>query len=147
MNDNEKERIHEALLLGLNEFKLKVDSGNNLAIISAFRYCIMNDLDIPDWLGDAFMVVTNKFFSLECKGLDEAFGTEWPKGMHINTARKKRKYKLAVYNFITNQHDKGKPIDVNMFECAGTKFNLSASTARDYYYEAKAMLTIKLHKK
>ena len=141
MNDNEKERIQEALLIGLDGYKLKVDSGNSLAIISAFRYCIMNDLDIPYWLGDSFMVVTNKFFSLECKGLDEAFGTEWPKGLHIKSARKKRKYKFAVYNFITLQHDKGNPIDENMFERAGAEFNLSASTARDYYYEAKAVLS------
>jgi hypothetical protein len=57
----------------LDEFRQRFEQGESAALFAALRFCGNQELVMPEWLVTAFFKATNRWYSLECKTLDEAF--------------------------------------------------------------------------
>ena len=127
----------ELMKLYLDELEKEFFAGNKAIIFRAIRFCGNEQIIMPEWVVSAFHSATNDWYSLKAKTLDEAFNCSWPKGKHINAARKKRKNSPAVYLYVMDAKNKGIPIDIHLFEEIALKLKINKTDAIIYYSEFK----------
>ncbi len=132
MSDSEWNKLHKIVL---DAYQVDFENGNSYTILKAIKYCGNEQIIMPEWLVDAFYKITNKFNNFEVKTLDEAFGFEWPKGMHLNKMKKKRNQQFKVYFKVCDYIKSGNPIDDNLFDKVGDEFHIGKSLVKDYYYD------------
>ena len=124
----------------LEELRQRYQAGDKSKLVAAIRFCGNHKLIMPEWVVDAFFKATNSWYNYEVKELGEALDLAWPKGAHINALKKKRKNKYAVYNRVSEAHEHGETIDINLFEQIGRELGIGRTLASEYYYEVKAMM-------
>ena len=103
MDNNINIKKQESSKSDLDNFKSKFDEGDNLIIIAALRFCIARNMDIPKWLGDAFITITNKVI-YDYKELSDVFGLVH-KRKHIERDKFKREVFYQVHTFISTLND------------------------------------------
>jgi hypothetical protein len=99
----------------LAELKSKFGAGDPRALLSAIASCGNQEITMPEWVVAGFFRAMNRWWGLQCKTLDEAFGVQWLKGAQLGAARKRRALEVAVWNEVTKQHNRGKPINRALF--------------------------------
>ncbi|MDV6347299.1 hypothetical protein R2083_07185 [Nitrosomonas sp. Is35] len=127
----------ELMKLYLDELEKEFLAGNKAIIFHAIGFCGNEQIIMPEWVVSAFHSATNDWYSLKAKTLDEAFNCSWPKGKHINAARKKRKNSPIVYSEVMAAKEKGIPIDIHLFEGIALELNINKTDAIIYYSEWK----------
>lgn len=130
----------ELVEMELEEYRTQFESGDKNALIRAIRSCGREQVVMPDWLVNAFFQATNRWYSLEVKTLDEAFGLEWPKGKRFDAARNKRKYSLAAHYRVKELHSMGKAIDEQLFIEVADELGIGKTKVSEYYYAWKNIL-------
>ncbi len=123
--------------LYLDELEKEFLAGDKAIIFHAIRFCGNEQIIMPKWVVSAFHSATNDWYSLKAKTLDEAFNCSWPKGKHINAARKKRENAPAVYCEVMDAKRRGIPIDINLFDEIALKLKINKTDAIIYYSEWK----------
>ncbi|MER2510837.1 MAG: hypothetical protein ABTQ25_00175 [Nitrosomonas ureae] len=128
---------NELMKLYLDELEKEFLAGNKTVIFTAICFCGKEQIIMPEWIVSGFHSAINNWHSLKAKTLDEAFNCSWPKGKHINAARKKREKSPAVYREVMNAKQKGIPIDIHLFEEISLKLKINKTDAINYYSEFK----------
>lgn len=114
-------------------------AGHPRALFIAIRTCARFGVAMPPWAATAFLARMNAIDSMQASSWDEAFGSPWPKGKHLKTAREGLSIKYPIYMRIMEEHDKadnnGKktPIDDLLFERIGKEFDVNRSRCRELY--------------
>lgn len=131
---DEQELIRSAFAVHLDELKGFYDkTENGYFVLVALSFCIQNGILIPDWAGWAFHKHWYRWIRYEVRTLDEAFNCQWPKGKHLDAARRKRELSLFVHERIKELNRQGQPIDQDLFEQVGKEFEISRERVREYY--------------
>jgi hypothetical protein len=120
----------------LAELNARSSAGDANALFRAIAFCGNQQIAMPEWVVAGFFAAMNRWWSLHCKTLDEAFGVRWPKGARLGAARKKRALEFAVWNDVTNQHDQGRPINRDLFVEIGKAHGIGKTLAQEYYRSA-----------
>ncbi len=133
-DDLEIELLREMKLL-----KHIYEDGNQSALISALHlFCHLERSSMPKWLAEGISDALCKWSGLEVKTLDEAFNAVRRKGFNLNARRKRHDLGGKVYLVVTKMsREGGLPIDDELFELVGGKYNISKTLAKNYYYEIK----------
>jgi hypothetical protein len=125
----------------LAEERLRFEEGDQLAWIRALRQCAWADLPLPRWLSKHCISACDKIISRHVASLDDAFGRPFPKGIHLD--KQKRRLVLAwdIFTWIDKARTKKPkpPLDDDLFECAGRKFRIGKTLAKDLYYAVKRL--------
>lgn len=103
------------------------------------RVCLSHGIIAPDWLADAFAKRFDAVFNADVGSWSDplAFGTPYPKGMHLAALRKALKNGpkvVAAVNTILKS-DPQTTIDKGLFERVGSPFGLGATLAEELYYD------------
>jgi len=112
--------------------------GSGFVVLAAVRVCANHALVMPEWVAQAFINSYDKVLNARAGSWDDAFGRPYPKGKHLNTARRSRVLPIAVY--LEGKRilaDKQSTIDDDFFEDLGSKFGLSKTIANEMYYEGR----------
>lgn len=121
--------------------KARFEAGDKNALLGAIRICANHDLVMPEWLARAFIKGYDKVLRHDVASWDDAFGRAFPKGKHLNAARKNRNKAPAVWLKVRQLHDegRGKAIDV-AFEEVGKQLGLGKTQVSEYYYHMNARM-------
>ena len=123
----------------INACEKKYLEGDKSQLIHIFQYSVRNNHNVPSW---AMYEIAKNFESWEQfdhKSLDQAFGIE-RKNFRLKAHRKKEALSHDVYDEVEDAKKNGTPVDGELFELIGKKFNISGSTVRDYYYDVRSIL-------
>jgi len=125
--------------LYINYSKNEFDSGKNSELIHLFSHLVKSNIPLPSWLVEELASRFQKWSDCEYKTMDEALGIV-RKNFRQHASMKKNTLLDIVYDKIEDEKANGAAIDPILFSKVGKRFNISASTARDYYYEIKNIL-------
>jgi len=117
----------------LGEMRARFEQGDGAALFSAIRFCANEELILPEWVAAGFFAATNRWYSLECKTLDEAFRVKWPKGLQLAAARRKRRLEGAVWLEVVRHVRKGASINSALFRDVGKTYSIGKTLAEEYY--------------
>ncbi len=136
-------RSNKDLTLPIFQFRAKFgllieeaefEAGDKNALLAAIHICATHCLVLPEWLAKAYISEYDKVLRHEVGSWDDAFGRPFPKGKHLNAARKKREKAGEVWHRVRQLHDQGRPIDEALFEEIGKEFALGKTLVSEYYY-------------
>lgn len=115
-------------------------TGSGLDVLRAVSVCAMRDIVMPYWLSVEFLKRYRDATHARVAGWDEAFGRPWPKGVHLSTRRRARKYAPLVFKAVTALHSQGKAISKELFADVAADLHLkNATLVEDLYYEEKRL--------
>ena len=117
----------------LEALRIEFTAGKKDSLFEAIRFCGNEQVIMPEWVVDAFFAATNDWYRLDAKTLDDAFGCPWPKGKHINAAKKRRDKAPLVYCMVKEAKDNGIPVDISLFEEIAAELGINKTDAIDYY--------------
>jgi hypothetical protein len=128
-----------AIAAWLDEMRARFERGDGTALFSAIRFCANQELIFPEWVAAGFFAATNRWYTLECKTLDEAFGVKWPKGLHLAAARKRRRLEGAVWLEVTRRRNQDASVNNELFRDVGKAHGIGKTLAEEYYrsFDAK----------
>lgn len=128
------------------KLKSEVEKGDGFTVLECIRKCVTFELIAPQWLAYAFNSKYDAVMTFRAKSWDDpkSFGKPYKKGTNINARRKERMLKFAISNEAKKllREYPDTPIDDYFFEQIGKKFNIGKTLASEYYYKAKAQLTL-----
>jgi hypothetical protein len=75
----------------------------------------------------------NRWYCLDVKTLDEAFGVRYQKGKHLAALRKKRRLDMLVFMDIQTLHRQGRPINKTLFAEIARKHGIGRTLCETYY--------------
>jgi hypothetical protein len=105
-------------------------AGDKNALLATITLCVFFGILVPYWARNAlFDIVDNP-----PKSWDDAFGAPLPKGKSSSAARRHRE---VEFDIVLDVETAGAPIDEDLFERVGKKYNVSGGTAKRIYYGVK----------
>lgn len=122
--------------------KARFEAGDKAALLGAIRICANHDLVMPEWLARGFIRGYDKALRHEVGSWDDAFGRPFPKGKHLNAARKKRSKAPALWMKVRKMHEAGRAIDDGLFEEVGEEFGLGKTQASEFYYHVDSRMRV-----
>ncbi|MCR6651805.1 MAG: hypothetical protein NVV73_10100 [Cellvibrionaceae bacterium] len=122
------------LMLGV--YERCYERGEKEAVLEAVRTCAKHGLPMPNWLATETINNLKKWANYEVKTLDEAFGVQRKKGIHINAERKKWRLEINVPIRVAAYQKEGRSVDQDLFDEVGKELGVSGSSARDAYYNS-----------
>ena len=99
-------------------------------------YTDIDRTEMPDWVANAVSQALYKWRECEVRTLDEAFEVERPKSFNLNAERRKRAKVFEVHHEATILRE-AVPMGDEFWELLAKACDMSAGTARDYYYIAE----------
>lgn len=125
-----------AALRDLAHYEQLFLSGDNFALLIAVRICAQHEMPLPDWAARAFIKKFDTVLNLRAGSWDEAFGRPYPKGFHLNRARRRRELQPRIYVHIQEilAMDPKTPIGEGLFEQVGKEFGIGKTLASELYY-------------
>lgn len=124
----------------LEALRIEFTAGKKDSLLEAIRFCGNEQVIMPEWVVGAFFAATNDWYALKVKTLDDAFGCPWPKGKHLNAAKKRRDKAPAVYLMVKKAKDSGIPVDSSLFEGIASELGINKTDAISYYSGFKKKL-------
>jgi hypothetical protein len=125
----------------LDALERQYANGDGFALLQAIRVCANHDLVIPRWAAMAFLKGFDAVLNCRTDSWDGAFGSPYPKGMHIAKARQRRLLRFQVYNRVKEilASNPKTPVDEALFELVGDEFDIGKTMCNRLYYEAKRL--------
>ena len=123
----------------INYCEKKYHDGDKSQLMHIFQHSVHNNQSVPSWV---MQEIADNFASWEHfdhKTLDQAFDVERI-NFRIRAYRKKEQLSHDVYDAVEDAKKDNIPVDEQLFNMIGKKFNISGSTVRDYYYEIRTIL-------
>lgn len=132
---------HTKVAAMLGDYQGRLEAGDEWALFEAVAFCYLNKIPLPDWLGQDFVDKSLCFALGISRDLGAAFNVKRKKNWQQSARKKAALKSLDVHSFIESRLTEGvtKPA---VFEEAGEKFFISASTARDLYYDVRRRLKL-----
>jgi hypothetical protein len=133
----EKLKVAVAYLEGLHT---NFNAGDKNALFQAIRECGRQNIPMPEWTVNAFFAATNRWYRMDVKTLDDAFGIEWPKGKRFDAAKRNQNLSYAVYRRCFELSNPELPPetrrrrDNQLFEDVGKEFGIGKTLASRYFY-------------
>lgn len=122
------------------------DAGDGIALMLAIRKCANHDLLMPEWVAAEYIKRFDLILNYEAASWDDVLGRPVPKGMHLDSLKKRRELKFKVYEAVLertgptlNPTDRP-PVDDGLFEAVGKELGIGKTLANEYYYAAKALI-------
>lgn len=116
--------------------RLKYESTNDRSVIlDCIYFCGFEGIPLPDWLCTALTDALRDYQSGEREDLGAAFDMTRPKHWNQGAHRRAWYLKIDVFGRIDDLHRADESIGEELFEKVGKEFNISGSTARNYYYD------------
>jgi hypothetical protein len=128
--DEIQEACMEFVAPDLKDLEARFFAGDKRALFEALVICIGWAIHLPLWVEDEFLAAIHSL----PKSWDDVFGRPLPKGTSTKKARLWREIQLPLYLRVRELHARGDPIDDDLFERVGKKFEISGSTAKRIYY-------------
>lgn len=116
----------------MQEYRQHFEAGDKNALLQAIRFCFAQEIVAPEWVVNAFFRATNRWYSMDCKELGEAFDLAWPKGANLNALKKRRRLKFHVLNEVNAARNGGRPVDDELFEEIGKRHGLGKTLVKEY---------------
>ena len=131
--------FQRAALNVLDAMQQAYESGGHLRLLSAVNLCAMHDLPTPEWVRRGFVDCYRRVVEYEAKSWDDVFGRPHPKGLHLESARRRESRRIPVYTRINEilYLEPDTPIDRGLFERVGEEYGISKTVAEELYYEVK----------
>jgi hypothetical protein len=120
----------------LEAYEASWREGDAEVVIRALTLCAKNGFPLPPWLAGSVCEAIRKWSFYEAGTLDEALGVGRPKNTRMNSRKKAIKLSTDVPVLVMRYQKQGYKMDNALFEMVGKELNVSASTARDSYYES-----------
>lgn len=124
----------------LDELAAQFGDGDTPALFRAIAFCGHQQIPMPEWAVAAYFAAMNRWWTLDCASLDDAFGVHFPKSKHLAAARKKRRLQLAVYDDVEASKASSRGISASLFAEVGKRHAIGKTLAEKYCYSAKRML-------
>lgn len=142
--ENDPDVFDEDIEAAMLEFD---KSHDGMWVFEAIRRCNQYGRLMPERVRKPFEEALERYKTAEARTLDEAFGVARPKSWSQSKARtmaRKTGHGISVagviYRSIVGANLRGVAIDEELYAEVGSKHGVSASTARNYYREIKALL-------
>jgi hypothetical protein len=138
--------LHKDVLSNLERCKKSADEGDGQAILVALNYCVsIFRFPPPTWLDEAWGKAYSAWRYCDADSLDDAFGVQ---RTHLTARRKRILFSGLVWQFVSERHDAGVPVDDQMFELAAEHVNAHApddlkigkTTANEMYYAMQKII-------
>lgn len=120
----------------VKERRKQFEAGEDWALLDAVDFCAHAGMRMPVWLANAFCQRYANWRLFRVRSLDKAFKVE-RKGARRSERAQREWLKPRVVWQVLRLRTK-MAIDDALFELVGKSLDISSSTARDIYYEAKA---------
>jgi len=135
----------DALLDALRE---RFEAGDDGCLLRVVYCCAFDRVPLPDWAADAFTMRYRFVTGLNARSWDDVFGKPVPPGVHLESARRKRRlFILATVHIDRMLRQEPRPsIDDGFFEALatalseGTNGTVGTTYAKKIYYEYKALM-------
>lgn len=122
----------------------RYNHGDDFALMEAIYSCSCHGLKMPEWVAAGFRRGYQKILACNADSLDAVFGRPYPPGKHLNSLKKKRNIRFAVWNKVHEilKTEPGTAIDRRLFKRVGKEVlpPIGGSEAEKRYYEAKKMM-------
>lgn len=114
--------------------------GERGAILTAIMHCARTRILLPDWVAEGFIASYEEVAGARLGSWDEAFGRPYPKGTHLEAARRRQTdlNKLLSELMELMRTDPERPIDGLLFEDLGAKLGCGQTRASELYYQLEA---------
>lgn len=117
------------------------ESGDSNALFGAIRICACHAMPMPPWVSKAFIRGYDLVLNGHLDGWDKAFGNYHKKGTKYSAYRRNKLNQWAVVRLASQIREARPEISVDdLFLMIGADLNISASKARDLYYQMKASM-------
>lgn len=130
----------DLIALQLQEYCQHFEAGDKNALIQAIRFCFAQEIVAPEWVVAAFFRATNRWYSMDCKELGEAFDLTWQKGANVNAFKKRRRLKFRVLNEVNAARNRGRRVDDELFEEIGKPLGIGKTLVKQYLRVARRFL-------
>jgi hypothetical protein len=111
--------------------------GDLFALAHAIAICANLGIALPAWATAAYVAGYKNVLNFHADSWDSIFGQAVPKGKHLGALRKRHRESFGVWLAIQRRHEKGEPIDDEMFAKVGSELGVGAETLVKSYYEAE----------
>ena len=122
----------------------RYNNGDTFALMEAIYSCSCHGLKMPEWVAAGFRHGYQEILTCNADSLDAVFGRPYPKGKHLNSLKKKRNIRFAVWNKVHEilKMEPGTTINRDLFKRVGKEVRpeIGGSEAEKRYYEAKKMI-------
>ena len=116
-------------------FRHRHEAGDKRALFDPIVACGKSGIPLPPWIVNAFEEGRRRVADMELGSWDEAFGRPWPKGRHLSQLRRRKRLKAMIHNEVSGS--KTIPRSEAGFAQNGARHDISASQARELFYEAE----------
>jgi hypothetical protein len=101
-------------------------------------------MPIPIWVQIGFVMSYKRIMEYKAESWDDVFGRAHKKGIHLESARKKREMMISVYMRVEQirKEEPSTPIDDGLFERVSEELEIGGKTlAKECYYAIKKFLS------
>jgi len=129
------------------QFEISTGNARISALFAAIRFCGNQQIPMPEWVVNAFFAATNEWFQGSSCSLDEAFGAKTTTPKRRAQQRLRKLAQIQVNNAVHSAKQKGRAIDVSLFESLGKEIGLSKTVLQELYYGPRKRLSRQNSKK
>ena len=119
----------------LKNWRNQSESGDAVAPLLAVRMCILLDLPVSGWAGEAFSDSVSRIAEGSVSSWEEVFG-EFP---HAEKQSRARTEELKVWSMVNRLKTK-KPKPRDIYGCVAAEFGISRADTKRFYKEGEKLL-------
>jgi hypothetical protein len=113
------------------------EDGEKDALLFAIVFAARNDVPLPRWAAEAYLVIWQRAREGEIKSWDEVFGKPWGKGSRRAAPLRAWRRSLQVWRRIKQLSEAGEPITDDLFARVGVELGMSRPVVNRTYYKMK----------
>jgi hypothetical protein len=122
----------------LEQARVLYEQGDKGQILPWLDWCLSQDVQVPQWLKEAFCEAYNARRDYSIKSWDDVFGPPVPKGARPENEQRKLKKLWPLFERMYDLHSADPanwPIGEKLFEKVGKEFGVGKTLASELYYK------------
>lgn len=124
---------HHVCHVGLKD---SFESGDKSMLLLTVVLCLQAGLPVPNWAIKALVQAYNDVKGYKHASWDSVFGRPHPKGAKLQALQKHREIAAAIWERVRERQAAGEPTKWDLFDEVGEEFDVSATVAKDIYYQS-----------